>query len=54
LFFLGEDSEELSSLPKGGSAGQYLVKISDEDGEADWEDLPIASASTSGIVTTGA
>lgn len=36
---MGEDSEELSSLPKGGSTGQYLVKKSDEDGDADWQTL---------------
>ena len=51
LFFL-EDSG--AALPVGGTTGQVLVKNSDEDGDASWQALPIASDSASGIVTTGA
>ena len=55
LFFLGEDSEELSSLPKGGSAGQYLVKKSNEDGDAEWQTLNLPELNylplTGGTVT---
>lgn len=50
LFFL-EDSG--AALPAGGTADQVLVKNSNEDGDASWKALPIASASASGIVTTG-
>jgi len=28
------------SLPTGGTTGQYLAKISDTDGDANWQDLP--------------
>lgn len=37
LFFVAEES---SSLPPGGTEGQYLVKNSNENGDADWRDFP--------------
>lgn len=39
IFFLEEEENNEPSLPKGGSAGQYLVKKSDEDGDAEWQTL---------------
>lgn len=45
---------KIVALPEGGSDGQYLVKTGTANGAAKWKDLPIASASISGVVTTGA
>ena len=36
-----EAAERAGGLPKGGTEGQVLTKQSAEDGDADWDDLPV-------------
>ena len=54
LFFLESDGDsDGPSLPTGGTTGQVLIKNSSTDGDAKWSNLPTASTTASGIVTTG-
>ena len=53
LFFLESDGDsDGPSLPTGGTAGQVLIKNSSTDGDAKWSNLPVASTSANGVVTT--